>query len=716
MSQASDFRSTTSLPDSGEAAPPSLQDSIQFVRGVGPHRAELLARLELHTVEDVLWHLPKDVLDLTQITRPDELRADELQTVRGRVVDRDGKLLSNGRSMTAVLIESDGGYVRGVWFNQDWVLRKFQQDQFVLFSGKPKRRSGRWEITHPRVQWLEGDDGEAHGGVLPRYGLTEGLAMHEMRRIARTVAEDYSQLMPELLPEPFRKKVSVTGVAAAFRGVHRPASIDEFQAGWRRLIFQDLLEFQVGLAVRRRAWRNLSAAPKCPVTAKIDARIRRLLPFELTAGQNRAIREIAADLESGWAMHRLLQADVGAGKTVVAIYAMLAAVAAGYQTVLMAPTEILARQHWGTLERLLQQSRVNRCLLTGQISSAERQQALASIRSGEMQLVVGTQAVIQKDVAFARLGMAVIDEQHKFGVLQRAHFSGDDRIPHTLVMTATPIPRSLCLTQFGDLELSVISELPPGRQKVITSRVATPQVAAKAWEFIRGKLTSGRQAYVVCPRIEAGGDPFSDETGDFRSVETAWRQLSQGELREFRVGLLHGQLPPAEKQATMEAFQRGELQVLVSTTVIEVGIDVPNATLMVIFEADRFGLSQLHQLRGRITRGHFQGYCFLFPGAGEGTPEGAARLAALEAHASGFDIAEADFALRGPGDVLGTRQHGALPLRVADLVRDQAVLLEARSVAFELVSSGELDTPEFAALKRQVLDRFGKLLEIAGAG
>lgn len=716
MSQSSEFPLSSVERATQESTQSPLQQSVQFVRGVGPQRAELLARMDLLTVEDVLWHLPRDVLDLTHITEVIELRAEELQTVRGRVVDRDGKLLSNGRTLTSVLLDCNGSYVRGVWFNQDWIMRKFQQDQLVLFSGKPKRSAGRWEMSHPRVQWLEGDDGDSHGGVLPRYRLTEGLAMHEMRRIARNIAEDYAELMPELLPETFRVREKLPAIAAAFRGVHLPASLAEFQSGWHRLIYQDLLEFQIGLAVRRRAWRKLSAAPRCPVTAKIDARIRRLLPFELTAGQNKVVKEIALDLDSGWAMHRLLQADVGAGKTVVAIYAMLAVVAAGMQTVLMAPTEILARQHWGTLDRLLKQSRVKRCLLTGQLSAAERQQMLASIRSGEMQLVVGTQAVIQKDVGFSRLGLAVIDEQHKFGVLQRAHFSGGEQVPHTLVMTATPIPRSLCLTQFGDLDLSVISELPPGRQKVVTSRVAAPTVAGKAWDFIRDKLRTGRQAYVVCPRIEASGEIFGDENGDLRSVETVFRRLTQGELREFRVGLLHGQLPPEEKQAAMESFQRGELQVIVCTTVIEVGIDVTNATLMVIFDADRFGLSQLHQLRGRITRGHFQGYCFLFPSSGESTPDGSARLAALEAHASGFDIAEADFALRGPGDVLGTRQHGALPLRVADLVRDQALLPEARAAAFELVSSGELDTPEFLPLKVQVLERFGKLMEIAGSG
>jgi ATP-dependent DNA helicase RecG len=690
----------------------NLQTPVQFVRGVGPSRAELLNRLGLTTVDDLLFALPRDILDLSHISDAGELREGEVHTVRGRVVDLDGKTLTNGRTMCAVLLDCAGEYVRGVWFNQTWVLPKFKADNLVLFSGKPKRHAGRWEFSHPRVQWLDDDDGLAHGGVLPRYGLTEGLKMHDMRRIMRNAVEDFVHLVPEYFPAPFLKKLDLPAIGQALRGIHTPKTAEEYAAGRRRLILQDLLEFQLAIALRRRAWRRLRAAPKFPATAKIDSRIRRLLPFQLTAGQNQAVREIVGDLESGFAMHRLLQADVGAGKTVVALYAILTTVAAGHQAVLMAPTELLATQHWRTIDRLLSHSRVERLLLTGNLTPAERRRALDRIASGEVQLIVGTQAVIQKDVSFGKLGLVVIDEQHKFGVMQRAHFSAQGTFPHTLVMTATPIPRSLCLTQFGDLDLTVMKELPPGRQKVTTSLITTEPMRTKVWTFVRGKLIAGRQLYIVCPRIGSDDDSASPE--DAPGAERTFRELSEGELKGFTLGLLHGRMDPERKAAAMNAFRAGQIQALVSTTVVEVGVDVPNATLMVILQAESFGLSQLHQLRGRISRGSFAGYCFLF--SDSPNPDALARLQNLEKHADGFEVAEADFQLRGPGDVLGTRQHGDLPLKVADLVRDQSELTEARDAAFELVRSGEFDTPEFAPLKNQVLDRFGKLVDLRGGG
>lgn len=689
-----------------------LQTPVQFVRGVGPVRAELLNRLGLRTAEDLLFNLPRDILDLTHVSDVGELHEGEVHTVRGRVVDLDGKTLSNGKTLCAVLIDCGGEFVRGIWFNQSWVLPKFKADNIVLFSGKPKRHAGRWEISHPRVQWLDDDDSQVHGGVLPRYGLTEGLKLHEMRRIMRHAVEDFVHLVPEVLPQPFAQKSKLAAIGAALRGIHSPASIDDYHAGRRRLIVQDLLEFQLALALRRRAWRHLREAPKFPVTAKIDARIRRLLPFELTAGQNQAVREIAGDLESGFAMHRLLQADVGAGKTVVALYAILTTVAAGYQAVLMAPTELLASQHWRTIDRLLSLSRVQRLLLTGHLTPAERRQALEHIASCQVQLIVGTQAIIQKDVSFGRLGLVVIDEQHKFGVVQRAHFSTQGAMPHTLVMTATPIPRSLCLTQFGDLDLTVMKELPPGRRRVTTSLITTEPMRTKVWTFVREKLISGRQLYIVCPRI--GSDTDDGSVEDAPGAERMYRELSDGDLKGFTVGLLHGRMDPERKAAVMNSFRAGEIQALVSTTVVEVGVDVPNATLMIVLQAESFGLSQLHQLRGRISRGSFQGYCFLF--SDSQNPDALARLQNLEKHADGFEVAEADFQLRGPGDVLGTRQHGELPLKVADLVRDQVELTEARDAAFELVRTGEFDQPEFAPLKNQVLDRFGKLFDLKGGG
>jgi ATP-dependent DNA helicase RecG len=389
------------------------------------------------------------------------------------------------------------------------------------------------------------------------------------------------------------------------------------------------------------------------------------------------------------------------------------AIANRHQAVLMAPTEVLAQQHWQTVERLLAHSRVERRLLTGQLTPRQRQDVLDGIASGAVQLVVGTQAVIQKDVRFANLALAVIDEQHKFGVGQRSRFSGAELSPHLLVMTATPIPRSLCLTQFGDLDLTTIAELPPGRQQIVTSLVIGPAAMPRAWEFVRKKLREGRQAYVVCPRI-GSEDDLEDDSGS-ATAEAMYRDLSQGELRGFRLGLMHGQQPRESRQTTMDAFRDGELQVLIATTVIEVGVDVPNATLMVVCQAERFGLSQLHQLRGRIGRGQHQGYCFLWSHAID-QPDATRRLAALESTSDGFQIAEVDFELRGPGDVLGTKQHGDLPLRVANLARDRELLEEARDTAFALVEQQQIDEPEFAALKRHVMERFQKLMDLPQTG
>lgn len=709
---------------------PSLRTPVQFLPGVGPARVPLLERLDLKTAEDVLLNVPRDVLDLSRVTHVRDLQPDILQSVKGKVVNRDARLTSTGKTMTAVLLDCGDGYVRGVWFNQPWMIQKFEDQQTVLFSGKPKWKTGRWEFGNPEVQYLDTDDSDAPSEVLPRYHLTEGLRMFEMRRISRATAERFADLIVEHLPDELLARHKLPRRRDAIRQLHVPKTMAEFQAAKRRLIFEDLLEFQVGLALRRRAWKRGPPAPPLPVNAKIDARARRLFPFQFTAGQNQAVTEICRDVASDQAMHRLLQADVGAGKTAIAIYAMLVAVANGHQALIMAPTELLATQHWNVIDSLLSESRVERRLLTGSLTESQRRQTLTEMESGAAQLIVGTQALIQKHVRFAKLGLVVIDEQHKFGVAQRAHFGGGGLAPHVLVMTATPIPRSLCLTQFGDLDITSITDLPPGRQKIVTSRVFSEPTRQRAWEFLRQQLRVGRQAYVVCPRVGASDaedeaslvewlqslapGPASSSADMPLAAEEAFAKLSVGELNGFRVGLVHGRMPRDERAETMDRFRNGELQVLISTTVIEVGVDVSNATLMVIFHAERFGLSQLHQLRGRVGRGKFQGYCFLFSDADD--PDALRRLHAVETSTNGFQIAEADFELRGPGDVLGTRQHGDLPLRFANILRDQELLLDARRAAGDAIDSGSIDTAEYAPLKLRVLDRFATLMDLPQTG
>lgn len=686
-----------------------LATPVQFLNGVGPERAELLAKIGIETVEDVLWHLPRSVLDLTDVRPVNELEEDQPASVCGRVVDMDARTISRGRTITAILLDCGTGFLKGTWFNQPWVIKRFFQGQLLMFSGKAKRRSGKWEMSHPQYQPLEEDLDDPQGLILPKYSLTEGIKMYQMRRLVRAAVDEYAHLIPDFLPEVFREEQSLLPLSQAVIQMHKPATMDEYHAGVHRVIYDDLLEFQLGLAMRRRMWTCVDNAPLVKVTAKIDARIRRLFPYDFTDGQNEVVKEICADLGSGRAMHRMLQADVGAGKTAIAIYAMLATIASGCQAVLMAPTELLAVQHWETINGILKHSRVERCILSGSLSAAERKATLEQIASGQQQLIVGTQAVVQKDVCYHDLGLVIIDEQHKFGVMQRAHFNSGENTPHMLVMTATPIPRSLCLTQFGELDISVNSELPPGRQPVMTSRVSTTPQRKKAWEFLRAQIESGRQAYIVCPRIDS-----EDEQNLRSSAEEVYRKLQKSELASASIGLVHGQMDREERAQIMQKFHQGTIQVLVSTTVVEVGVDVPNATLMVILQADRFGLSQLHQLRGRVGRGVHRGNCFLFSYT-EGE-EAVKRLSVMEQTTDGFEIAEADFQARGPGDIFGTRQHGELPLRVADLRRDEAILQETREVALRLVEKGEFDQPRFAPLKIRVLERFGQLLDLGQSG
>ncbi len=696
----------TNDPEQNETPP--LERLVRYLPGVGQHRANLFENLGIETVRDLLWYVPRDVLDLSQVSSVNELTNDRIHTVRGTIVDVDSRAISRGRTITAAVLRSDDGLIKGVWFNQPWMLRQLNNDQWVLWSAKPKFRDNRWEMSSPRLQWLDADEENARGEVLTKYGLTEGLKQDTVRSVIKTALEIAVDEIIDDFPERFRTHYKLPLLGDAIKMLHQPESVEQFLEARRRLVFDEQLDFQLGLAIRRRVRKTTEIAPTITVSPKVDARIRRLFEFELTAGQEQAIAEIKEDMQQTRPMHRLLQADVGAGKTVIAIYAILASIAAGSQAVLMAPTELLARQHWNTIDQILLHSRVKRCLLTGNLTASQRKETLRRIANGEIDLIIGTQAVIQKDVQYHQLGMVVIDEQHKFGVVQRARFTGTRKAPHVLVMTATPIPRSLCLTQYGDLDLSVMSDMPPGRRTVVTSRVMTPKVEQKAWSFIREKLQAGRQAYIICPYVD------SDNPDDPAGAVQTFAQLSETELRGFRLGLVHGKVDREKQHNIMSRFHDRQLDALVATTVLEVGVDVPNATLMVILDAHQFGLSQLHQLRGRIGRGQFQGYCFLFSNTQNETS--IERLAAMERTASGFEIAEADFELRGPGNVLGTKQSGTMPFRLTNFKRDEKILTETRRAAQRMVNSGTIDQPDFAALKNRVFERFGEQLDLPRTG
>jgi ATP-dependent DNA helicase RecG len=598
--------------------------------------------------------------------------------------------------------------VRAIWFNQPYMAKQLRQGQMVLLSGGVKRRGLVWELAHPRVQWLDAaGDEDAAGKLVPVYRLCEGLKQRHIRRALEHAVADYAGELEEIFSPEYLAQHNLLPLRQALPQLHFPENAEQLAAARRRFVYQELLMMQLALALKRAQQRS-GHAPVLEATALVDARIRRLIPFEMTAGQNQAIAEIGADLARDVPMNRLLQGDVGSGKTVVAVYAMLVAVAHKHQAAIMAPTEVLARQHWQTLGRLLAGSEVKMLLLTGGLTTKQRQESLAAIAAGELDLVVGTQALVQEDVQFANLGVVVIDEQHKFGVLQRAILKCAGPQPHYLVMTATPIPRTVTMTQYGDLDVSILADSPPGRQPVHTY-LATEEQRPKWWDFFRRKLREGRQGYVVTPRVEA------DEAESFASVEEHFEALANGELEEFRLGLVHGRLSPEEKDQQMDRFRRGELHVLVCTTVVEVGVDVPEATLMTIEHGQKFGLSQLHQLRGRISRGRHPAYCTVFSDAK--TDESKERLEAFVSTTDGFRLAELDFAQRGPGDLFGTRQHGLPPLRVADLTRDTAILAEARTDAATMIAADpQLGRPEHTPLRQRVLARYGQTLELGDVG
>ena len=492
-----------------------LATPVQFLKGVGPTRAELLERLGLHTVRDVLFFFPRDYQDLSDEREVDQLEEGKLQSVRGVVEDIDLRDTGPGRCILGVSVRCPTGHLRAIWFNQPFMREKFNFGQRVMLSGKPKYEGLVWQMHHPRVETLDQEEDEPVTKMLPVYPLTEGLLQWQMRKIIRAALEEYADVLDEVFPDEYLQSHDLWPLRQALPQVHFPSDQESLDRARRRLVYQELFILQLALAVKRQQQHDQRSAPKLEATAKIDARIRRLFPFELTAGQQRAIAEISADMAGPLPMNRLLQGDVGSGKTVVAVYAMLLAVAHGYQAVLMAPTEVLARQHALTLDRMLAASHVRRAQLTGGLTSSQRAALLQLIAAGEVDIVVGTQAIIQEDVSFAKLGLVVIDEQHKFGVRQRAVLKGETGRsgrkvrrksirapdPHYLVMTATPIPRSVTMTLFGDLDVSTLRDSPPGRQKVNTY-LANEQQRAKWWDFFRKKLREGRQGYVVTPLVE----------------------------------------------------------------------------------------------------------------------------------------------------------------------------------------------------------------------
>ncbi len=703
--------------------PSTLDVSLQALDGVGPKLAEVAAEAGIETVGDLLTRFPHRHRD-RQIIPVASLEPKQQGTIAVEVLGNAGRpFRRGGLSILSVKVGDESGTIRATWFNQPWLASKLTEGTQMLLTGSMDKRGFRvseYEFVGGGPRVLSRGEGGTAGSpravldppppappageaakLVPVHPATEQLRPQKLRQWMEQAIGSVGNVL-EPLPAEMRTRHGLAGAADAVKVVHFPETVEEVEAARERLRFEELFLYQAILVTRKRAHRVARPAPRLGRPGERVGRWVESLPFEPTRDQLKAFDEIDADLDAGEPMQRLLMGEVGSGKTVVALYSMLRALEAGFQAVLMAPTETLAEQHAVTLERLLAEEATPFALLTGATKAARRREHLDRLASGELGLVVGTHALIEPDVRFARLGLCVVDEQHRFGVSQRKALDSkgvEGLAPHVLHMTATPIPRTLSLTAYGDLDTTALHELPSGRKPVAT-RIVEENDRAGAYEFIRGQLREGRQAFVVCPLVE------ESEKLQGRAAEVEAERLAATELRDFSVGVIHGQMRSADKAAAMEAFAAGDTDVLVATTVIEVGIDVANATVMVIEGAERYGVSQLHQLRGRVGRGEHESCCLLFPEDAGALARH--RLQAVEREGDGFRLAEVDLSLRGEGEVLGTRQHGLPRFAVAELPEDAPTLEAAREEVLALLREhGSLDAPELGPLLEAARRRFG---------
>lgn len=668
---------------------------VVSARFVDASRAELLAKVGVSSVGDLVRHYPSRYLDLTAVHTLRDVKPGSEATVIGRVHEVRVKRPRPRLSVTEVAIVDGTGVLIGVWFNQPWVQQRFMAGERVAFAGKVEIDFGLKKIKAPFVEKLpaEGEADQSAGRVLPVHGSTEGLSTGWLRRLIGAAIDDVGDV-PDHLPASLREQRDLVPLAAALRDVHFPAAMTGAQAARTRLVYDELLMLQLYMAMRRHALTREQAGVAHAVDGPLLDALREHLPFTLTDDQLRATGEILADMSEPRPMNRLLLGDVGTGKTLVAAHALAAAADTGSQAAMMAPTEVLAIQYAEKLGPLLGEAGVSWGLLTGSTPTAQARELLAGVAEGHPQVLFGTHALLEDRVAFKRLTLAIVDEQHRFGVNQRLGLRGKGAAADLLVMTATPIPRSLALTLYGDLATSYLRERPLATSGV-TTRLVKPHTATPAHNAVRAAVKSGRQAYVVCALVD------ESETAQAKAASREVERLRNEVFPGLRVGLLTGRMRPAEKAQAMRDFRAGVTQILVSTTVIEVGVDVPNATVMIIEDADRFGLAQLHQLRGRVGRGEHPGEVWLV--ADPRSAESRERLAALLETTDGFELAERDLRLRGEGQVLGDRQHGLAGLRIASLIEDLSVVEAARSDAFRIVARDpHLRRPEHGPLLREV--------------
>ncbi len=674
---------------------------VTELKGVGPERAKALAQIDVRSILDLITHYPRRYIDKTKQSSIRDLRVDESSWVFGRVVSSatvPGR--GRGKARTELRISDGSGYLRITFFNQPWRARQFPEGSEAMFFGKVTDYRGQKQLANPEIDLLDEEDRLQITALYPQSDKLRLYSKDFRGWLQESLRRTQGLLDP--LPSWVLDRHDFVDRTAAFTSIHVPESMREAEEARRRLVFDELLRIQLALVLRKRMIEATSQGIEHDTAGALVARFLDRLPFTLTGDQTKVIAEITADLARPIPMHRLLQGDVGAGKTVVAIAALLTGVQGGHQGAFMAPTEVLAEQHFSSMRPLLEgisvpddgaslfgERPLTVELLTNRVTGKERQRVLTALAAGEVDLLVGTHALIQEAVEFRSLGVVVIDEQHRFGVEQRAALkdkAGGGAVPDVLVMTATPIPRTAAMTVYGDLDVSILGEKPAGRQRIVTEWAKGEDEEAAVWARVREQVATGRQAYVVCPLIG------ESEKLEVASAEETYERLEAADLSGLRLGLLHGRLPASEKEATMTAFREGALQVLVATTVIEVGVDVPNATVMVVLDADRFGIAQLHQLRGRVGRGADASFCFLVTGTSgaagdeDERAQGNARLEALVRTDDGFELAEVDLDIRGEGTVFGERQKGRSDLKLASLRRDRTVVQQARDVAEELVA------------------------------
>lgn len=677
----------------------TLQDSIQTVKGVGEQTAVKLSRLGIETIRDLIYFLPRRYEDFASVRSIDQIEPGQI-TVRAKVDSLVTRRVRRGLHITEAVLADNSGKIRAVWFNQPYRADQLRSKDVFLFTGTYDFQRNRYVLQNPSAEKVaELVEDEREGKIIPIYSETKGLKSHTIRQLAANIVP-LMHALPETLPPEIVKRQKLLPLSQAVVTLHQPENASQLETARERLAFEELFELLLASLLNKHENAQLPAW-QIPFDEQIAKEFVAKLPFKLTNAQRQAAWEVVKNFETGEPMNRLLQGDVGSGKTVVAALAAYLAAKQGFQTALMAPTEILATQHAVTLQELLEPLGITVALLVGATKPKAKQEIYKRLQSGEINIVVGTHALIQKDIHFARLGFVIIDEQHRFGVRQRAELlTKSERMPHLLSMSATPIPRSLALTVYGELDISILNELPAGRKQIET-HIMSPNSRAQLYAKIDNQIADGRQVYVVCPLVDD-----SEVANELKSVETEYKRLKASIFKHRRLGILHGQLKSDEKEVIMRTFAEGEIDILVCTTVVEVGVNVPNATVMLIEGADRFGLAQLHQLRGRVGRGAHQSYCYLVPST---SAKPSQRLREMEHSTDGFYLAEKDLELRGPGEIYGRAQHGELDLRIASL-GDTKLIKRVRTEA-EWSIKNHLNLLQYPQLQERV-ERYRRLTSL----